>query len=79
VKWWHAVLGIIGIVVVSAFVVPPNIRCKFIFWDKNACASVQQGVSVLNKLGYSIDPNKPIIFEPGYGQAIEDVYQGLSQ
>lgn len=60
-KWWHALLGIIAVVVISGFVVPPSIRCKFMIWNKNACADVQTGTELLSKFGVNLNPDEPIV------------------
>ena len=64
-KWWHILLAIIGIFIISGFIVPPSIRCKFLIWDRNACSDVQKGVEMLGKVGVDIDPNKPTITQFG--------------
>lgn len=47
-KWWHALLGIVAVVVIWSLIIPPSIRCKMQFWDKNACANIQTASKVLN-------------------------------
>ena len=73
VKWWHVLLGLIAISVMITYFVPPNVRCKWEFWNKNACSQVQAGSKLLTNLGYPIDPNKPLITQGGYTKATGDV------
>jgi hypothetical protein len=59
-------LKILGIVIVialvSIFLVPPSIRCKLEFWNRNACANVQQGAQLFNQLtGSELNPDMPNI------------------
>ena len=72
-KWWHALLGIIGIVVVSGFVVPPSIRCRFMIWNKNACSDIQTASKLLNTAGVNFNPDEPVITQ------VDEFAQGIKR
>jgi hypothetical protein len=60
-KWWKILLAVVGISIAVILIVPPGTRCKWAFWDKNACATVQQAAQDLGKLGVDVDPNMPFV------------------
>lgn len=69
-KWWHAILAIVGIVVIWSFVIPPSMRCKLTFWDKNACANQQAATQF-----FGLDPNLPIGAQgPQFVQGIQEQF-----
>jgi hypothetical protein len=72
-KWWQILIGLAVVWLVVALVVPPNIRCRLTFWDKNACANINQSANMLTKLGYEIDPNEPLITQPGAYKGVGDI------
>ena len=76
-KWWHVLLGAIAVFVISGFVVPPRIRCKFFIWNPNACADVETASNVLGKLGYDIDPSGVPITQSGLYKATGDVLESI--
>lgn len=63
-KWWHVLFALVGISLFMMFVVPPSTRCKFYFWNKNACTQ-QEGAAKL--LG--ADPGLPLFIQ---GQQIRE-------
>ena len=71
------ILVLLAIGAIWMFLIPPATRCKFMFWRQNACSELQSLTQFSNQLGYDIDPNKPVILEPGYGQALEDVIESI--
>lgn len=78
-KWWHVLLGLIAIWFVYAFLIPPNLRCKFSFWNKDACQQVQQGSELLKAFGYDIDPTKPLATQSDYTKATGDLLSGIQK
>ena len=60
-KWWHVLLAVIGIYLLAGLVLPPRIRCKMQFWNKNACQQTEQAIGDLQKFGVDINPDMPFV------------------
>lgn len=66
-KGWHwgiLILGVVGFL----FVLPPSIKCKLQFWNKNACSQVN---TVLQNFG--VDPNMPPVTQ------FDEIYEAAQQ
>ena len=78
-KWWHVVLGLVAIWIISAFVVPPRISCKFAIWNPNACANTETASKLLTQLGYPNDPGQVPITQGSFYRATGDAIDAFQK
>lgn len=71
-KFWHVIGALIVVGLIMMFLVPPSIRCRFSFWNPNACSQIQQGVDMLQKVGVDVNPNMPAITQ------LDDIAKGFT-